>query len=193
MLKLLALCSAALAALATGATVKDCGGGATVFTVNKVGIDPVNPTSGQEVSLLLDYTVPEGVTVTDGLTTYQVTLNFIPFAPSTNPVCQDIPCPLGPGSYTNITKSTWPSGVSGTFTSKMIWRDQDSRDLLCIAVSGALVTPRLPAPSARPQNVSAAATATETSEAVSTAEEPVHRPNATNRSAPHIRGGRIRA
>lgn len=121
-----------------GATVKDCGAGSSLFKIQGLGLTPVSPAAGDPITLHLEYDVPEGTVVTDGTTTYQITLNFIPFAPSTNPLCQDIPCPLGAGSYTNDTTSTWPSGVSGTFTSKMTWADAVGTQLLCVQISGSL-------------------------------------------------------
>lgn len=123
---------------AFGASVRDCSSPTALFKLNSVGLEPANPALGSTISLSLDYTVPEGLTVTDGTTTYAITLNFIPFQPSINPLCQDIPCPLGPGTYSNITQSMWPSGVSGSFTSKMTWTDQDTAELLCIQISGTL-------------------------------------------------------
>ncbi len=137
MRSLLGLFVAAFAGLTAAATVKNCDPN-SLFTVNAVGLTPTSPAPGDPVTLHLDYTVPEGMTVDDGTTTYAVTLNFIPFAPSTNPLCQDIPCPLGAGTYKNDTVSTWPTGVSGTFTSKMTWSNPAGQTLLCIQTSGAL-------------------------------------------------------
>ena len=128
----------AAASAAFTATVKDCAPG-SIFTLNAVDLTPASPNPGDPVTLHLDYTVPEGVTVTDGTTTYAVTLNFIPFAPSTNPLCQDIPCPLGPGTYKNATTSTWPTGVSGTFTSKMTWANPAGETLMCVQTSGKMM------------------------------------------------------
>ncbi len=184
----------ALFGLSTAATVKDCGGGTGLFTINSLGLDPVSPTPGQEITLNLDYTVPEGLTVTDGTTRYDITLNFIPFSPSTNPLCQDIPCPLGPGHYVNATKSTWPSGVSGSFTSKMTWTDQDGQKLLCVAISGALQTPLLLAPPP-PWNETEWQCPLDGGNLTDTVEdiedrEPEYERNATEESGLRLRGGR---
>ena len=129
-----------------GATVKDCGAGTSLFKIQGLGLTPVSPAPGDPITLHLEYDVPEGTLITDGTTTYQITLNFIPFAPSTNPLCQDIPCPLGAGSYKNDTTSTWPSGVSGSFTSKMTWADPAGQQLLCVQISGSLADEAAPAP-----------------------------------------------
>lgn len=133
-----ALSMVAAAAAGFAATVKNCAPG-SIFTLNAVSLAPAAPNPGDPVALSLDYTVPEGVTVADGTTTYAITLNFIPFAPSTNPLCQDIPCPLGPGTYKNTTTSTWPTGVSGTFTSKMTWSNLAGETLMCVQTSGTMM------------------------------------------------------
>jgi hypothetical protein len=130
--------AAGLAAI-SAATVKDCGAGTSAFKIQALGLTPTAPSPGQDVTLHLEYDVPAGTTVTGGTTTYAVTLNFIPFQPSTEPLCQDIPCPLGPGSYKNDTTSSWPSGISGSFTSKMTWADEVGTQLLCVQISGTAV------------------------------------------------------
>lgn len=120
-----------LFSVAAAVTLRDCGDGKALFTLNSQSIDPPEPTPGSTVVFNLDYTVPEGLTVSDGTTTYSYTYNFIPFSPTTNPLCQDLPCPVGPGRYQNTTKTTWPSGVSGYIVSTMTWTLPDSQLLLC--------------------------------------------------------------
>jgi hypothetical protein len=134
----IATLAAALSGLASAATVKDCGAGNSLFTIQGLGLTPTNPSPGQDVTLHLEYDVPDGAMIIGGIAKYAITLNFIPFQPSTEPLCQDIPCPLGPGSYTNDTVSAWPSGISGSFTSKMTWADEVGTQLLCVQISGSL-------------------------------------------------------
>lgn len=114
--------------------VNDCGGGTTLFKLNSVSLSPADPPPGSSVSLNLDYTVPAGLTVNDGTSTTAVSYNFIPFAPTVEPLCQDIPCPLASGRYYNSTNSTWPTGLSGTVRTTMTWADQNSVKLLCIGI-----------------------------------------------------------
>jgi hypothetical protein len=116
--------------------VRDCGAGTSLFTVNSVALDPMNPVPGQNVTLSLDYTVPAGITVKGGQTEYDITWNYIPFDPSYEPLCQDIPCPLGPGQYRNKSTSLWPDSVSGYITSQMKWIDDANQLLLCVEISG---------------------------------------------------------
>ncbi len=122
--------------------VSDCAPGASVFTVNSVSLEPAVPIPGQNVTLTLDYTVPDGVTVTGGETEYDITWNYIPFEPSYEPLCQDIPCPLGSGRYTNRSTSVWPDSVSGYVTSQMKWLNEAKEILLCVEISGQAGDPR---------------------------------------------------
>ncbi len=137
-----------LVALAAAAppTVKDCSSGTSVFTVNAASLVPADPIPGQNVTLHLEYTVPPGVTVTGGQSTFAITYNFIPFSPTVEPLCQDIPCPLGPGSYSNNTVSMWPSGLSGTVVSTLKWQDTDANQLLCISITAKMMKSTSPPP-----------------------------------------------
>jgi hypothetical protein len=118
------------------ATLKDCSSGTSVFSVNTMSLDPPNPSPGQQVAFFLDYTVPTGTTVTDGTARYELTYNFIPLSPTIQPLCSNIPCPLGPGNYKNTTWSTWPTGLSGTIISRMKWLDPSGTMLICTEISG---------------------------------------------------------
>jgi len=127
-----------LTSLATGAaaaSLKNCNA-SSLFSLNSYSLSPASPSPGQDVVLNLGYTVPDGLVVSGGETVYQFTFNFIPLDPTTNPLCQDIPCPLGPGTYANATKSVWPSGISGSFTSTMRWMDGGDQNYLCLQIAG---------------------------------------------------------
>lgn len=132
---LISLLSLLLAVTAVPPTVKDCSNGASVFQINAASISPTDPIPGQNVTLHLEYTVPNGVIITGGQAKFAVTYNFIPFSPTIEPLCEDIPCPLGPGSYSNDTVSMWPSGLSGTVISTLTWQDENAKQLLCISIT----------------------------------------------------------
>jgi hypothetical protein len=138
---LLTVVSAAIATSTFYAAVRDCGGGLSVFHLNKATIDPATPVSGKNLTLLIDYTVPDNVIVYGGTTRYEVSYNFIPFTPKVEPLCQDVPCPLGPGTYTNSSVSLWPSGISGMIVMKMKWLDLDNALLQCVEISGQVGDP----------------------------------------------------
>lgn len=129
---------AILAILATShaATIKNCGTTTALFPIAALSLSPSNPIAGDNVTLHLEYSVPTGNMIEGGTTTYDVSYNFIPLSPTTEPLCRNIPCPLPPGSYSNDTTSLWPTGLSGSITTKMRWLDLSSRLLLCIEISG---------------------------------------------------------
>jgi len=114
--------------------VTDCGGGKSVFTISALSLAPAQPVAGENVSLHLEYSVPAGVTVTAGEARYAVTYNFIPLTPTVEPLCRNIPCPLSTGSYSNTTYMLWPSGLSGSLTTKITWVDPTAKQLLCINI-----------------------------------------------------------
>jgi len=118
------------------ATLKVCNSGITLFTVNTMSLDPPNPAPGQRVAFTLDYTVPPSTVITDGTARYEITYNFIPLAPTIQPLCSNIPCPLESGRYVNTTYSMWPTGLSGTMVSRMKWLDPAGTMLLCTEISG---------------------------------------------------------
>ena len=124
-----------LIAVITPPILTNCGTAATVFKINSMSLVPVNPVPGELVTMNLDYTVPEGFVVNDGEAKYAITYNFLPLAPTIEPLCQNIPCPLGGGTYQNKTFSTWPSGVSGAVNTKITWTNEVGKQLLCIGLA----------------------------------------------------------
>ena len=135
-------------------SVSDCGGSSGLFTIDSLDLYPDTPVSGQNVTLFLNYSVPDNITITGGTAEYDVTWNYIPFEPTTESLCQSVPCPLGPGHYTNQSTSQWPSGVSGYIVSQMKWWDTENRLLLCVEIQSQSASPSgvlLAAPPAAPQ------------------------------------------
>lgn len=122
-------------------SVNDCGAGKSVFTIQSVSLDPPTPVPGQDMTLTLDYTVPADTIVSGGETEYDITWNYIPFEPSYEPLCQNIPCPLGPGRYKNQSTSVWPDSVSGYIVSQMKWTDEAGRLLLCVEIANQAKSP----------------------------------------------------
>ena len=144
LLRLAAAFAAAVFAVADAATtLKDCGAGTSLFHLDAAKLDPADPAPGAPVDLTLSYTVPAGVTIREGTAEYDVTVNYIPMTPYTEPLCQDVPCPIHAGSYTNTTRSTWPTGVHGLVVNKMIWKGaamkagapEAAETLLCLQIT----------------------------------------------------------
>lgn len=114
-----------------GAQVVDCAPGKTSFTINSQGFSPLPPVVGENATLWIDYTVPNGVTVDSGTAKYSVTLNGIPFPASNEDLCTQITCPQVPGTYNITSTSLWEGGVSGKVVTKIQWYDSSGNQLLC--------------------------------------------------------------
>ena len=113
------------------ATVTDCGVGKSLFTINSQGFAPEPPVANQNVTLWIDYTIPDGVNINAGTCKYTLNLNGLPFSPTIDDLCTQVDCPLVPGSYNLSSTSTWPSGVSGKVVTKIEWVDSKNTLLLC--------------------------------------------------------------
>ncbi len=113
------------------ATVSDCGAGKSVFTINSQGFGPDPPIVGENATLWIDYTVPNGVTVDAGTAKYSITLNGIPFPATNDDLCTQIVCPQVPGTTNLTSSSVWDGGVSGKIVSKIEWFDTSNQLLLC--------------------------------------------------------------
>ena len=122
--------------LASTVSVQNCGIGKSLFNISQLSISPTNPTSGDPLTLHMQYTVPQGMVVTGGTATYAMKYNFIPISPTVESLCSNIPCPLGPGIYTNDTVTTWPSGISGRISTKITWADSNNTMLACLSIDG---------------------------------------------------------
>lgn len=98
-------------------------------------ITPASPKVNDEVTTTFDYDLTK--VITGGTATYSVTYNFLPFSPTVDQLCADQAgtvdaCPLAIGHHTDISKSVWPPGLSGTVVSTIKWVDQDGADVLCL-------------------------------------------------------------
>lgn len=133
-----AFLSSYLATQNTQSTVRSCSSSGALFKITELHLDPAAPSPGQEVALTLSYEVPEGILVTDGTSSFEATFNFIPLTPTLQPLCEDVACPITSGAKTNTTRSIWPSGVTGSFTTKMHWNLLTGDELLCVEIGGKL-------------------------------------------------------
>lgn len=113
------------------ASVADCGAGKSLFQIKEQSFSPEPPITGQRYDYWFTYTVPDGVTVDAGTTKYSLSLNGIPFSPSTEDLCLQTACPKTPGFYNESSSDTWPGGVSGKIVTKLEWFDAAGTLLLC--------------------------------------------------------------
>lgn len=112
-------------------TVSDCGAGKSIFQIQSQGFSPEPPVPNEAYDYWFYYTVPDGLTVDAGTAKYSVSLNGIPFTPSTEDLCTQTVCPKTPGSHNETSRDTWPSGVSGKIVTKLEWFNSAGTLLLC--------------------------------------------------------------
>lgn len=125
----------ALTSLAiTAATITDCSKGASVFQVTELALKPDPPVRGQTLDMIVKFNNP-GFTVIDGTATTSLTLNFIPYPASSEPLCESTQCPIEMGANDRSTSSVWPDTVSGSVQSKIVWLNTDGTQLLCVQIS----------------------------------------------------------
>jgi len=120
---------------ATFGSVSDCSKGASQIKINSMSLLPDPPVKGQNSTLTLDLHVP--IEIQAGTATYSFTYNFIPFSPTVEDLCTQVPsgCPITVGPLNLISSFPIDPTLSGTLVSKIEWKDAASLQLLCISIS----------------------------------------------------------
>jgi len=121
----------ALLALASS-PVNDCNT-SSIFRPTALDLTPNPPVIGQPTRLTVQFINP-GPTVTDGTVTTSVTLNYLPFSPTVEPLCKNTACPLVTGPNDRSTSSVWPD-VRGVVTTQSVWNSLSGDNLLCVKTS----------------------------------------------------------
>lgn len=117
--------------LAATVSLRDCGNPATdQATIVNMGFLPTNPVAGDSTQLWVNYDLYSNIT--GGTATYSVTMNGIPFNPTIDDLCTQTTCPKTIASYTEISNSTFPSGISGKIVTKIQWANQNSEPIWCL-------------------------------------------------------------
>lgn len=126
MLKLLTLFTLFVSSFAT---IKDCDP-SSIFRPSQLALSPDPPVPGKPVrlTLIFDNTGPE---ITQGTVSTSISVNYIPFSPSSVPLCENTACPIVPGSNDRSTETIFPS-VTGIIHSKVTWVGPQGESLLCI-------------------------------------------------------------
>ncbi len=119
-------------------TLSNCAKDTSVFRLDSFALNPSDPKPGDDVSLFTQYTVPPGMIVYGGTVEYKVTFNYIPIQTTPEALCDTIACPITPGTYTNATHMTWPTGVTGKVVTKVIWKGGDQETLMCLQLNTVL-------------------------------------------------------
>jgi hypothetical protein len=115
------------------ATISDCGND-SLFKITELSLSPPIAAVGQKTVLYMSYVVPENTYITYGTAMFSITLNGLPFSPTIEPLCSQLPCPILGGKYTNNTDILWPD-ISGKFTTTMSWYDENNTELLCFEIT----------------------------------------------------------
>jgi hypothetical protein len=105
----------------------------SVFRPLTLELTPDPPIRGQSITMIVQFNNPSSV-ISDGTVVTSVTLNGIPFTPSTDPLCETTICPIDSGFNDRSAKSTWPD-ISGKVVSKSQWYNADGKSLLCVKTS----------------------------------------------------------
>jgi hypothetical protein len=129
--KLLYLVSCILAF--SSASITDCSKGESIFEITELALTPDPPVKGKDLYMKVQFNNP-GEELSEGIVTTSVSLNFIPFTPSTKSLCDSTQCPIVSGPNDRSTTSVWPDTVSGAISSKIVWNTLDGFQLLCIQI-----------------------------------------------------------
>jgi len=114
-------------------TYSSCGDSNDIAQNVVLNVDPQLPQTNYILYLNADLSTY----VTDGTSVYDINMNGIPFAPTTNNLCTDISssnitCPILEGHLASESKGTIPSGVSGKIVIKNQWYNTDNKRILCM-------------------------------------------------------------
>lgn len=120
-----------LFATLVSSTVTNCAVGKSLFTINSQGFAPDPPIVGQNATLWIDYSIPEGISVSAGTAKYSMTFNGVPLPTSVKDLCTQIVCPQVNGTHNISSASIWNGGASGKIVSKIEWFDSSNTLLLC--------------------------------------------------------------
>ncbi len=115
------------------ASIQDCNP-ASVFHIETLSFEPDPPVANENATLTVQFYNP-GLEVSDGTAITSVNYNFIPFAPSTEPLCLNNPCPFLYGENTVVHTSPWSADVNGRLVTTLSWEDTSGNELLCIEIT----------------------------------------------------------
>jgi len=126
------LFAAALMLSSTIGSVLDCAPTNSVFKLTSMIFSPDPVVKGQNATLQLAMNVPQQIDA--GTATYAITYNFIPLTPTTQNLCNVVNCPISSGTLTTTSSYPIDSSLSGNLQVKVNWKDNSSRDLICVNV-----------------------------------------------------------
>lgn len=123
--------------VSSSATVSDCSKGLSLFKLTSMSFSPDPTVPGENSTLLLSMSVPEEIS--GGTATYSTTYNFIPFTPTTDPLCDvTVPCPIQVGELSTVSTYPMDTTTTGSLVLTIRWKDINNRELLCVQIKTTL-------------------------------------------------------
>jgi len=119
--------------LFASSTVENCDKN-SLLELTELALTPDPPIKGSPVKMTVKFNNPNAI-VEDGTITTFLNINGFPYPSQTEPLCENVACPITSGNNDRSVVFTWPQGVSGKITSKIIWEDKDGNSLLCVQIS----------------------------------------------------------
>lgn len=119
----------ALLAVRAQSIITDCNT-TSIFRPTEISLNPDPPVVGAPIYMTVKFE-NVGPEITAGTAVTSVTLNGLPFSPSTEPLCQNTACPIQAGLNDRSTSSTWPD-VRGKVVTQSVWTNEDGENLLCL-------------------------------------------------------------
>jgi hypothetical protein len=110
-----------------------CGSSGDIASNVVLNVEPALPQT--DYILYLDYDLSK--VIAGGTSKYSITMNGIPFTPSTGDLCDEInksniTCPLSAGFVASQSIGTIPTGISGKLTITNEWFNTDNSRILCM-------------------------------------------------------------
>ena len=109
--------------------VQDCTPPNALSTVLSTGTYPANPKVGDTSYLWVNFDLEKPVF--GGNVTYSVVWNYIPIEPEVVPLCEQIACPMYPGTY-NVSGNTTIPEISGLVEVTTQWVDSENTPIWCV-------------------------------------------------------------
>jgi len=113
-------------------SVLDCSRSNSSFKVTSLSFSPDPAIAGKNSTLIISFNTPQ--LVTSGNVTYGISYDYLPFHYASANICDTMKCPIQPGKYTRKLWYPLPHSLSGNLRLRITWRDNSTKELMCVAV-----------------------------------------------------------
>lgn len=98
----------------------------------KLSLNPADPTSGNNYTINISFTLPETVDdISSGTMEILASLNGFPLGKTDKKLCDEIECPISIGFHEYSWEGQVPTSVHGQLKFHEEWFTDDDRDILC--------------------------------------------------------------